>query len=455
MSVINLSQSGGGGDISLTGNWADNCIMRSDGDQDNKTFQGSISHVTDTGHMSLGQVAAPEGILELWANDAHPILSITAAHATDYDPQIQFRTDVTDTVKCSIGVDSGDINKLKIYMGEGSGDTNHFVIDQNGKVGIGVSNPSSHLQVVTDSQYAGLFIGSKNTGEGAGLTVRSTAATETNRFADIGLESGGPSYKGSVSISPTDIHIDTLGIVKGLNITAFQADTDIGFTTWNTVKGARNSAMIIKTGTGFVGIGTTAPETLVEMTSTVPYFTHHNSTEEDIAGGRESIDIYKGETQAGAEHVLAKMTVAHDGAAADQKAYWALALNDGDDGDNPTEYMRLLSNGYLGLGETPTAQLHTTKGRINGTTRTTTTATLDTDDEIVYANTDSGAYTVTLPTGVEGTHYKIMNTGTSGNDLTIAPDGTEQIWKSGAGTSIVLSDGDILNLHYSNEDGWW
>jgi len=92
---------------------------------------------------------------------------------------------------------------------------------------------------------------------------------------------------------------------------------------------------------------------------------------------------------------------------------------------------------------------------VNRTTRVTTTATLDVNDEIVYANTDGGAYTITLPVGVEGTHYKIINTGISGYDLAIAPDGMEQIWKNGAGISVVLSDGDILNLHYNAMEGWW
>lgn len=93
---------------------------------------------------------------------------------------------------------------------------------------------------------------------------------------------------------------------------------------------------------------------------------------------------------------------------------------------------------------------------IDSTTRLTSADTLGTYDEIIYANTDSGPYIVTLPPGRERvTHYKIMNTGTSGNDLTINPDGIEQIWKNGAGVGVVLSDGDILNLHYNSIDGWF
>ena len=110
----------------------------------------------------------------------------------------------------------------------------------------------------------------------------------------------------------------------------------------------------------------------------------------------------------------------------------------------------------LGTGDSPTfTGLTTTAGRIADTARYTTTQTLDADDHIVYCDTDGAAWTLTLPAGVNGTHYKIINCGSSGNDLTVDPDGTEQIWGNGAGTAFVMIDGDILNIHFETTEHWW
>lgn len=216
--------------IGLTGSWVDNCLMRSDGDQDNASFQGSLTHLTDTGQLSIGQVAAPCSLLELWDDDAHPILSITAAHATDYDPQVQFRTDATDTVKCSMGVDSGDSDKFKIYMGSGIGDTSQFVIDSSGNVGIGES----------------------------------------------------------------------------------------------------------------------APETLVEMSSTSPYLTLHNTEESDSWNARKCRITAKGEQSGGEETTLGYFEFAHNSGSDDQKGRMRFYINSGTDGNSPKLHSLWTSNGiYL------------------------------------------------------------------------------------------------------------
>lgn len=99
--------------------------------------------------------------------------------------------------------------------------------------------------------------------------------------------------------------------------------------------------------------------------------------------------------------------------------------------------------------------LQTHKGRISNTSRYTTTQTLDATDEIVFANTDGSAWTLSLPAGVEGTHYKIINCGTSGNDLTVDPNGTEQLYGGGAGVAQTLSDGEVINIHYNATEGWY
>ena len=92
-------------------------------------------------------------------------------------------------------------------------------------------------------------------------------------------------------------------------------------------------------------------------------------------------------------------------------------------------------------------------GVIKGSTkRVTTTYLITATDEVVFCNTNSGDFTVTLPAGVEGTHYKIINCGSSGNTLTVDGDSAELVYGE---TTQDLSDGDVIDLHYNTTEGWW
>ena len=85
--------------------------------------------------------------------------------------------------------------------------------------------------------------------------------------------------------------------------------------------------------------------------------------------------------------------------------------------------------------------------------RSTTTATIDSTSYQWNCNTDSAGFTCTLPAGVQGQQYKIVNTGTSGNTLTVAPDGTENL--IGANSNFTLQDGESLIIGYDATDGWY
>lgn len=91
-------------------------------------------------------------------------------------------------------------------------------------------------------------------------------------------------------------------------------------------------------------------------------------------------------------------------------------------------------------------------GRVDKITRKTAAYTLTASDHIVFVNTDSAAVTITLPAGIEGTHYIIKNTGSSGNAVTINPNGSETI--VGA-TSFTLLDGEDLDIHFNATDYWY
>ncbi len=105
--------------------------------------------------------------------------------------------------------------------------------------------------------------------------------------------------------------------------------------------------------------------------------------------------------------------------------------------------------GNVSIGD----ELETRAGRIKNTTRVTTTYTVLVSDEVVFANTDSAAFTATLPAGAEGQTFKIINTGSSANDLTLAPNGAEDLL--GANSNFTLADGETLILTYNASDGWF
>jgi hypothetical protein len=97
--------------------------------------------------------------------------------------------------------------------------------------------------------------------------------------------------------------------------------------------------------------------------------------------------------------------------------------------------------------------LETEAGRIKFPSRYTTTQTLDETDYEVFCNTDGSAWTVSLPAGIHGTTYRIINTGTSGNLLTITPNGSENL--IGVNSNYFRKDGETLIITYNATDGWY
>ena len=119
--------------------------------------------------------------------------------------------------------------------------------------------------------------------------------------------------------------------------------------------------------------------TSMKMSSTAPHLTIHNTTEEDTDYGRESEIIFKGEQSGGEETTLGKIQVAHDGTADDQKGVMTFKVNDGNDGDAPSNAMRILADGNVGIGtDSPLNELDV-NGSIkirDGVLNTGTTATV-------------------------------------------------------------------------------
>lgn len=91
-------------------------------------------------------------------------------------------------------------------------------------------------------------------------------------------------------------------------------------------------------------------------------------------------------------------------------------------------------------------------GRIVNTTRLTGTTTLNNTHHHVFCDTDGGAFPVNLPAGVDGQTYRIANTGTSGNAVTLVPNGAELL--NGFNASEKIFDSEKMILTYETTEGW-
>jgi hypothetical protein len=94
------------------------------------------------------------------------------------------------------------------------------------------------------------------------------------------------------------------------------------------------------------------------------------------------------------------------------------------------------------------------QGRKKNTTRVDTTPyTILTSDEVIYFDTDSTAITANLPAGVNEMSIKVINSGTSGNNVTLVPNGAELL--NGVNESEFLIDTEKLILTYESTEGWY
>lgn len=84
--------------------------------------------------------------------------------------------------------------------------------------------------------------------------------------------------------------------------------------------------------------------------------------------------------------------------------------------------------------------------------RATTSQAITTSAYQWNGSTDAGDITFTLPAGVQDAAFRLVNTGTSGNTLTITPNGSELLVGS---DGFTLQDGETLIIGYDSNDGWF
>lgn len=73
-------------------------------------------------------------------------------------------------------------------------------------------------------------------------------------------------------------------------------------------------------------------------------------------------------------------------------------------------------------------------------------------DEEIFVDTSLIPITINLLPGIDGTSFRIHNTGTSGNTVTMVPDGTELLF--GDNSPELLYDTEVVMISYESTIGW-
>lgn len=76
---------------------------------------------------------------------------------------------------------------------------------------------------------------------------------------------------------------------------------------------------------------------------------------------------------------------------------------------------------------------------------------LSASDQIIFCNTDLGNIQIILPAGANGTDYRIINAGSSGNTVEIVSEIGELIFFE---LSQVLYDKEVLDVIFNEFKGW-
>lgn len=83
---------------------------------------------------------------------------------------------------------------------------------------------------------------------------------------------------------------------------------------------------------------------------------------------------------------------------------------------------------------------------------TTSPYAVNPTEEEIYVNTNVIPIILNLPPGTTGEHHKIINTGTSGNDVEVSPNGAEVLY--GVNASEFLRDLENVDIGFNPVAGW-
>ena len=275
----------------------------------------SILSITDSTHfeMTANATATASGSITITFSHSGSLLISTAAPVIGdghiigrIDFQTPSESSGTDAILIGATIHAeadetfaADNNSTGLVFSTGTttAPIERMRINQDGKVGIGTSAPTDNLSI-----------------EGAGEVSLSLYSTDTGSAGDDETfikfygENTSAAKKLQAQISASPGHDAT----NAGQLRFFTNDSS----------SALQERMIIRQD-GFVGIGTSAPGTFLQLTNTAPYLTLKNSTAENINHGCESKIIFEDH----GNNALGGIQISHEGTADDEKGEMFFQVN--------------------------------------------------------------------------------------------------------------------------------
>ena len=197
------------------------------------------------------------------------------------------------------------------------------------------------------------------------LTFGTNASERLRILSDgkIGVGKTNPAEKldvaGAIQASAAGLKLDTHPLVTYASFTAISGGSyaaRLGSTGSSTIRSTQiyGGGTEIATFDGVnqrLGIGTLAPNYKLELAgaNSNNYISLVNTTAGDADGNRFSRILFRGTQSGGEVTSLAAINGAHEGTADDQKGNISFRTNDGDDGESPSEKLRIGSVGQIGI----------------------------------------------------------------------------------------------------------
>ena len=318
---------GGDGDVTGPGSSTNDAITRFDG-SGGKTLQNSGCTIDDSNNMTVaGDLTVSGGDTTLTAaNDAAASILMQADNSDDAgdDWKIIANADQTFTIGNDIASAGSYVTHLTVTPNATIGDSLVTVagILKLGGNEIQASDGGAALTLDTsDNVTVGgdlTVTGGDVTVGAAGNTTATTIGVVTNTGTNVGKAltiAAGSSTTGANNINGGDLILASGG-GDGTGTSSVQFKTKVNGTD------AAAERMRIHTD-GNVGIGDTAPGTLLQAKGAAPYLTLQNSTSENSAGGCESKIIFEDH----GNNALGQIEVSHVGSSDDEKGQLILRTN--------------------------------------------------------------------------------------------------------------------------------